>query len=209
IWERWNSYTIANGYCPVSMNSFNHYAYGAVAEWMFRYMAGIAPDEMQPGFKHFLLQPNPDTRSMLRYNQKRITFTDADFASDYGSIKAEWQSNGSKELTYRVTIPANTTATLRLPISDGLYIYESGKVAEDAEGVTYIETADGFATFEVGSGSYVFTVSNDSPDGMKPLSNLPARKEAIYYNVAGQRLPDEASAHGIVIVNGKKYLTGK
>ena len=54
IWERWNSYTVANGYGPVSMNSFNHYAYGIVAEWMYRYMAGIVPDEANAGFFHFI-----------------------------------------------------------------------------------------------------------------------------------------------------------
>ena len=205
IWERWNSYTKANGYGPVSMNSFNHYAYGAVAEWMFRHMAGIAPDETQPGFKHFLLQPNPDTRSTLRYSQKRITFTDADFASDYGSIKAEWQCEGTKEMTYRVTIPANTTATLRLPIADGLYIYESGILAEEAEGVQYIGTADGYASFEVGSGSYLFMVSNLDPVGVKPMDNgqLIMGNE-LMYNLAGMQLPKLQK--GINIVNGKKML---
>ena len=216
IWERWNSYTVANGYGPVAMNSFNHYAYGIIAEWMFRHMAGIAPDETQPGFKHFILQPNPDTRSTLRYNQQRITFADADFASDYGSIKAEWQCDGSKEMTYRVTIPANTTATLRLPISDGLYIYESGQVAEDAEGVTYIETADGYATYEVGSGSYLFTVSTDNPDriGEMKSEKLKVKNEgAITYNVAGQMVSGQWSVvngqRGIVITEGKKILKNK
>ena len=208
IWERWNSYTVSSGYGPVSMNSFNHYAYGIIAEWMFRHMAGIAPDETQPGFKHFLLQPNPDTRSTLRYGQKRITFADADFASDYGNIKAEWQSDGTKEMTYRVAIPANTTATLRLPIAEGLYIYESGTPAEEAEGVGYIGTADGYATYEVGSGSYLFTVSTEEPVGIKNASNRQQSKVGgqSLYNVAGQRMPDAASAQGIVITNGKKVL---
>ena len=208
IWERWNSYTVASGYGPVSMNSFNHYSYGIIAEWMFRHMAGIAPDETQPGFKHFILQPYPDTRSILRYNQQRITFADADFASDYGSIKAEWNCDGSKEMTYRVTIPANTTATLRLPISDGLYIYESGRLAEEAEGVTYIETADGYAIYEVGSGSYLFSVSSDSPDGIKEVTSLPQEgsEASRFYSLSGMLLPDEGAAKGIVITDGKKIL---
>ena len=214
IWERWNSYTKTQGYGPVSMNSFNHYAYGIIAEWMFRHMAGIVPDETQPGFKHFTLQPYPDTRSLLRLNQKRITFADADFASDYGSIKAEWQCDGSKEMTYRVTIPANTTATLRLPTADGLYIYESGQVAEEAEGVTYIETADGYATFEVGSGSYLFTVSTEDPTSINEKLKIKNSelKDGAVYDLGGRRIdPSLLTLHssyrkGIVVTEGRKIL---
>lgn len=208
IWERWNSYTVANGYGPVSMNSFNHYAYGIVAEWMFRYMAGIAPDETQPGFKHFFLQPYPDTRTILRYSQKRITETDADFASDYGHIKARWQCDGSKELTYRVTIPANTTATLRLPVSDDLYIYEGAVLAEEAEGVQYIGTVDGYATYEVGSGSYSFYVSTEDPTNIQQtVSDDSAQNvgsgDSSFYSLDGKKLPND-TVHGIVITGGKK-----
>lgn len=208
IWERWNSYTIAKGYGPVSMNSFNHYAYGIIAEWMYRHMVGIVPDETQPGFKHFILQPYPDTRTQLRYGQQRITFADADFASDYGSIKAEWQCDGSKEMTYRVTVPANTTATLRLPISEGLYIYESGKVAEEAEGVTYVGTVDGYAIYEVGSGSYLFSISTEIPDGIKEVTSLPQKGSEVarFYSLSGMLLPDESAAKGIVITGGKKII---
>ena len=209
IWERWNSYTKASGYGPVSMNSFNHYAYGIIAEWMYRHMAGIAPDEAQPGFKHFFLQPYPDTRATLRYSQQRITSVDADFASDYGSIKAEWECDGSKEMTYRVTIPANTSATLRLPVGEGLYVYESGEVAEDAEGVTYTGTADGYATYEVGSGSYLFRVSTDDPNAIKGIDEKAksSRQDVgSYYNLEGMLLPDETASRGIVIIGGKKII---
>jgi alpha-L-rhamnosidase len=208
IWERWNSYTVANGYGPVSMNSFNHYAYGVVAEWMFHHMAGIVPDENQPGFKHFFLQPYPDTRTTLRYSQQRITSVDADFASDYGQIKAEWQCDGSKEMTYRVTIPANTSATVCLPIADGLYVYESGEFAEEVEGIEYIGTVDGYATFNAGSGSYLFSVSSEVPVGIKNVGqNLnPGKNADAYYSLNGMRLPDDSSARGIVITGGKKIV---
>ena len=207
IWERWNSYTKASGYGPVSMNSFNHYAYGVVAEWMFHHMAGIVPDEAHAGFKHFFLQPYPDTRSTLRYSQQRITDVDADFASDYGLIKAEWQCDGTKEMTYRVTVPANTTATLRLPIADGLYVYESGEVADEAEGVEYTGTADGYATFEVGSGSYLFSVSSKVPDSIGEVKSKESKvnNEETAYNLAGQVVNADRH-HGIVIMGGKKQL---
>jgi alpha-L-rhamnosidase len=212
IWERWNSYTVANGYGPVSMNSFNHYAYGVVAEWMFHHMAGIAPDEAQPGFKHFFLQPYPDTRNILRYSQKRITSVDADFASDYGSIKAQWQCDGSKEMTYRVTIPAGTTATVKLPVSDGLYVYEGLSLAEEAEGVEYTGTADGYASFEVGSGSYEFRVSKDEPTGIGEIQSSKFNNEdeaAVIYDLSGRQLPNRKLSsyqmpRGIYITGGKK-----
>jgi alpha-L-rhamnosidase len=209
IWERWNSYTVAKGFGPVSMNSFNHYAYGVVAEWMFQYMAGIMPSEEQPGFKHFFLQPNPDTRNVLRYSQKRITEVDADFASDYGQIKAEWQCDGTKEMTYQITIPANTSATLRLPTGDGLYIYEGARLAEEADGVQYIGTSEGYATYNVGSGSYVFMVSTEDPTSIKSVDESASltgnQREKVFYSLDGKQLPND-SVHGIVITEGKKKI---
>lgn len=204
IWERWNSYTIASGYGPVSMNSFNHYSYGIIAEWMFRHMAGIVPDETQPGFKHFVLQPYTDTRTTLRSGQKRITSTEADFASDYGSIKAEWECNGTKEMTYRVTIPANTTATLRLPVEDGLYVYESGEPAADAEGVKYVGTKDGYAVYEVGSGSYLFSVSKTMTDGISNVNGNGNNNLGMVYDLSGRRIQSESDIHNaqLVIKNG-------
>ena len=109
---------------------------------------------------------------------------------------------------YSVTIPANTSATLRLPIADGLYVYESGQEAELAEGVTYIGTADGYAIYEVGSGSYLFSVSSEIPDGLKGLRGSKDSKDLrdpkdTVYSIDGKILPTD-SVHGIVITGGKK-----
>ena len=82
IWERWNSYTKEGGFGPVSMNSFNHYAYGAVTEWMYGYMAGIMYDRDQPGFQHVILQPTPD---------QVIQSVDCTYDSAYGSIISNWK----------------------------------------------------------------------------------------------------------------------
>ena len=111
-------------------------------------------------------------------------------------------------MTYSVTIPANTSATLRLPIADGLYVYENGQEAELAEGVTYIGTADGYAIYEVGSGSYRFSVSSEIPDGLKGLRDLKDSKDLrdpkdTVYSIDGKILPTD-SVHGIVITGGKK-----
>ncbi len=106
IWERWNSYTKANGFGPVGMNSFNHYAYGAVLSWMYGTMAGIQEDPEQPGFKHIILAPIPD---------KRIGKVDCTYNSMYGEISSSWKYNANGSWTWNFTIPANTTATVKVP----------------------------------------------------------------------------------------------
>lgn len=160
IWERWNSYTKETGFHKdISMNSFNHYSYGAVAEWMYRYMAGIEADEQNAGFKHIILQPYPDTRTTLPQGQERITSVDATVASNYGSIKSAWQLGADGSLSYKVTVPANTTARLLMPVAEGSKVYEGGRPAEESEGVKYEGTTDDRAIFTIGSGSYSFTTN--------------------------------------------------
>ena len=106
FWERWNSYTKESGFGDAGMNSFNHYAYGAVVSWMYSTMAGIAPDPKQTGFKHFILRPQPD---------KRVPSVKASFDSPYGVIESAWEYEKDGAWTWRYTIPANTTATVTLP----------------------------------------------------------------------------------------------
>lgn len=160
IWERWNSYTKETGFHKdISMNSFNHYSYGAVAEWMYRYMAGIEADEQNAGFKNIILQPYPDTRTTLPQGQERITSVNATVASNYGSIKSAWQLGADGSLSYKVTVPANTTARLLMPVAEGSKVYEGGRPAEESEGVKYEGTTDDRAIFTLGSGSYSFTTN--------------------------------------------------
>lgn len=121
MWERWNSYTLERGFGDASMNSFNHYAYGAVAEWMFSRMAGILPDENEPGFKHFLLCPRPDTREgdRLPAGQERITFVRAHYDSIHGRIASGWEYKDGI-LRYEATVPEGTSATVELSVPDGV-----------------------------------------------------------------------------------------
>ena len=105
IWERWNSYTKASGFGPSGMNSFNHYAYGAVLSWMYGTMAGIRAGE-DGGFKSFTLAPIPDAR---------IGNVDASFDSPYGTIRSAWAYGKDGTLTWTFTIPANTVANVRTP----------------------------------------------------------------------------------------------
>jgi len=114
IWERWNSYTIANGFGIVDMNSFNHYSYGAIQEWMMAYTLGIQVDPLSPAYKHIILQP--------QYCPSLGTVS-GHYDSMYGriAVKLTPQESG---WSYEVDIPANTTATLHLP--DGIRELGSG-----------------------------------------------------------------------------------
>lgn len=112
IWERWNSRDTAfAGINQNSMNSFNHFALGAVGEWMFEYQLGItaAYDEGEAGYRHFVLQP---TCGGI------YTALEGSYDSNYGRICSAWTADQGVMKTYRCTVPANTTATLYLPIDE-------------------------------------------------------------------------------------------
>ena len=116
IWERWNSYTIENGMGPQGMNSFNHYAYGAVCQWIWECAAGIAADPAQPGFRHIIMKPVAD---------KRIGSLDASFKSAAGLIESRWKFEGDK-WTWKFTVPRGATATVTLPGEAESKDYQAG-----------------------------------------------------------------------------------
>ena len=116
IWERWNSYMIDKGMGPQGMNSFNHYAYGVVCEWIWETAAGISADPSEPGFKHIIMKPVPD---------ERLGFVKAEYMSHAGLIKSEWKYEGDKWI-WNFTIPKGATATVTLPGSEESKDYEAG-----------------------------------------------------------------------------------
>lgn len=145
IWERWNSYTKDGGLHDPGMNSFSHYAFGAVCEWMFAHMAGI--DTEDPGFRRLRMRPRPGGSG--------ITAVRAHYDSINGRIASDW-SIDERQFTLRVTIPANTTATVHVPASKAEDVTEGGMAAGDARGVTFLRLEDGAALYAVGSGDYTF-----------------------------------------------------
>ncbi|MEU9170584.1 family 78 glycoside hydrolase catalytic domain [Streptomyces sp. NPDC048420] len=149
VWERWNSYSKEDGFGPVEMNSFNHYAYGAIMEWMYESMAGIAKDPAHPGFRHFFLRPHLDPTG-------RITQVRGSHRSPYGEIVSEWAVREG-EFTHRVAVPANSTATLLIPTSDPDSVRESRTPLSSVKGVKYLGFEDGTASFELPSGRYDLT----------------------------------------------------
>lgn len=117
IWERWNSYMIESGMGPRGMNSFNHYAYGVVCEWIWESIAGIASDTANPGFKHIIMKPIPD---------KRLGHVDAVYHSAAGCIKSSWKYEGDKWI-WNFTIPEGCTASVTLPGETEAKEYTAGE----------------------------------------------------------------------------------
>ncbi len=116
IWERWNSYTIEHGMGPNGMNSFNHYAYGVVCQWLWETAAGIAADPAQPGFRHIIMRPIPD---------QRLGHLSASYMSAAGLIKSAWRYKGDQWI-WEFTIPKGATATVVLPGETDANNYSSG-----------------------------------------------------------------------------------
>ena len=148
IWERLNGYTVENGFGGNnSMNSFNHYSFGAVGQWMIAWSLGIQRDE--PGFQKFILRPEPDPTGIM-------TSAEGYYDSMYGRIASAWKVEG-RTFTYRATVPANTTATLYLPSGAPTTVKESGKSAVASKGVAFVEYKNGRAVDSLKSGAYEFT----------------------------------------------------
>ncbi|MFW6155218.1 MAG: family 78 glycoside hydrolase catalytic domain [Planctomycetota bacterium] len=149
IWERWDGWTPDRGFQSPSMNSFNHYAYGCVGEWLYRCCAGLDVDEARPGYEHSLIRPHPDPTG-------RMTWATARLDSIRGRIASGWAVDG-ETLTVKAEIPANTTATVFLPAATAEGIAESGRPLAEVDGVADIRQADGRVEIEIGSGTYTFT----------------------------------------------------
>lgn len=135
VWEHWDGIRPDGTMWSPDMNSFNHYAYGAVAEWMFRVMGGIDTSDENAGFKHSILYPHIGGD---------ITSASVSYLSPYGKVRAEWKLWGN-EVEETFEIPHNTTATVKL--------YRADLVLED-DGLVFAEK-DGTVQAEAGSGVYL------------------------------------------------------
>ena len=105
MWERWNSYTHDKGFGDVKMNSFNHYAYGAIGQWMYERVAGLAPDPAHPGYKHFFVRP---------LIVKQLDSARAELETPYGKAASAWVKRNGK-VVMDIVVPPNTTATIEFP----------------------------------------------------------------------------------------------
>lgn len=150
----WEAFYVMNPWTGMVALSHNHYAYGSIAEWMYTNVLGIQRDETNAdtvAYKKIVLKPSMGGT---------ITYAKGSYKSVMGKIYSAWNRNNNG-YTYTAVIPANTTATLYLPISDGMTAYEGGISANNAEGVTYLKTENGDAVYQLASGTYNFTVLKD------------------------------------------------
>jgi alpha-L-rhamnosidase len=122
IWERWNGIDENGDFGPVSMNSFNHYAYGSIAEWMYRYVAGINPVEAAPGFKKMRLAPLPSDQ---------LGYAKASVRTPYGMLSSGWKYEDGI-LTVEAEVPFGAEAEILLPYAEGAEVTENGLPVEGA-----------------------------------------------------------------------------
>ncbi len=146
IWERWDGYVKGRGFQNGGMNSFNHYAFGALGEWVWRMLVGLNPDEDQSGFKHVIIHPRPSGG---------LTWVKGRYDSIRGPIVSEWTlKNGVFSLV--VSLPPNTIATVFVPTKDAGAVTEGGVPVAQAKGVTLLRMKDDCAVYAVESGRYTF-----------------------------------------------------
>lgn len=146
IWERWDGIKPDGSFQDAGMNSFNHYAYGAIGDWMYRVVAGIDTAEDAAGYKRVLIRPQPGGG---------LTHARGSLKSPYGEIVSAWQLTDA-DFRLQVTVPPNTRATVRLPARTLDQVTESGKALDGAAGIIAAKIEAGAAMVEIGAGRYEF-----------------------------------------------------
>ncbi|MFI6933824.1 alpha-L-rhamnosidase [Streptomyces sp. NPDC050287] len=137
MWERWDSIRPDGSFQDTAMNSFNHYAYGSVGEWMYTNIAGISAGG--PGYREILIRPRPGGG---------VTTARATFTSVYGPVSTQWRQQAG-HFTLTCVVPPNTTAEVWVPASAPKAVTHSGG--------TFLRQEDGCAVYRVGSGTHEFT----------------------------------------------------
>ena len=150
IWERWDSYIKEDGFKNASMNSFNHYAFGSVNEWMFANMAGVKTD--LPGYRRFTIKPE-----IAEYG---IDYVKATYRSINGEIVSSWEKRPGQEVYFQIVVPVNTTARVALPATNLEALTHNGNSVSESDYLKILRYEDGRVNLELGSGSYRFTVIN-------------------------------------------------
>lgn len=145
MWERWNSWTPDKGFGDDGMNSFNHYAYGAIGEWMYATITGIS--ELAPGYKKILLRPQP---------HEKLAHATATLATPHGIVSSTWKRT-RRTFTWTVVIPPNTTAVAVPPSSTLTDVRITNKPWRESVGVSAV-THDGAPALTLAPGRYVFTL---------------------------------------------------
>lgn len=144
IWERWNSYSKTEGYNPMSMNSLNHYAYGAIGEWIYERIAGIAP--LEAGYKVIKIAPQV---------KQPLHSASASLHTPYGKVSSAWEIKG-ETFQLNITIPPNTSAVVTLPAKTEQEFLLNGTKFSDIDDVKLIQTGKEAFKLQVQPGTYTF-----------------------------------------------------
>ncbi len=149
IWERWDGIKPDSSFQTPGMNSFNHYAYGAIGDWMYRVVAGLDTEEAAPGYKLIRVKPNIGGG---------LTHANASLQTYYGKITSGWKTENDKTIL-DVEIPVNTKATVYVPAASADMIKESGTVITSSKDIVTETAGNGFVVLTIGSGKYHFEIS--------------------------------------------------
>ncbi|MBN1387570.1 MAG: family 78 glycoside hydrolase catalytic domain [Bacteroidales bacterium] len=151
IWERWDGYVKGRGFQHPGMNSFNHYAFGSVGEWMVGDLIGFKTDISAPGYRHFIIEPRPGGS---------IKHVQAKFRSINGTIYIEWLKN-TRYFNLKVDIPVNTSANIILPGQDlGWEQVKINNKEPDSFEFIRFSMHDGSLLMKVPSGKYYIYCTN-------------------------------------------------
>lgn len=151
IWERWNGIRPDGTFEPASMNSFNHYAYGAIGDWMYRVVTGLDTYEDGVGYKHIKIQPHIGGG---------LTHAASNLETYYGKVHSEWKI-ADKKLLMAIEIPANTYASVYIPAANADAITENGKSLSSISDIKISGTENGYVLLQLGSGKYQFEVNGN------------------------------------------------
>jgi len=149
IWERWDGIKPDSSFQTPSMNSYNHYAYGAIGDWMYRVVAGLDTYEDAPGYKHIRIQPHIGGG---------LTQASASLQTYYGMAGSGWKTEGNK-IIMDVVIPANTKATIYIPAASADMIKENGVAVSASKDIQVTGSESGYVILNLGSGKYQFEVA--------------------------------------------------
>ena len=147
IWERWDAQRPDGSFQDTGMNSFNHYAYGAIGEWLYTVVAGINIDANQPGYKNIIFKPQPGGG---------LTHAKATVETVYGKVASAWRIKDN-EFIYTIEVPANTTALVILPQADEQSVRSGKNVLKDLKTVKSVSKVGNDVQFAVGTGIYEFS----------------------------------------------------
>lgn len=148
IWERWDGIKPDSSFQTPGMNSFNHYAYGAIGDWMYRVAAGLDTEESGPGYKHILIKP---------VLGGKFDYVNASLETYYGKLSSGWKKEADKTV-YNFTIPCNTRATIKLMA--GKEITSGGITIDNIAELKVNKLPNGETEIITGSGNYQFEVKN-------------------------------------------------